>query len=397
LKPCGQVIATIKISTEDDKVKKVLLVGSGGYGAGYLEILLDKENELGWHLEGIVDPYAANGPYFSRAIEKNVPIYEGLEAYYAEHRADIAVIATPIRLHREQSVFCMEHGSDVLLEKPVAGSAEEACKIAEVSKKTGRKLMLGFQWCANAPMLAFKKDADEGRFGKLLSMKALVLWPRNFAYFSRGTRWAGKCYAEDGTPIFDSIASNATAHYLFNELWVAGKEYQASTAEKPLWYASRANDIETFDTVAIKAKTENGADLFFAASHAIKPEEALNPIFEYRFEKAVVYFGGEGREEKRLEAIFKNGEKADYGLSDNNGILQKVCKAAEYFDSSCENVCPIEAAIKHITLLEELWKKGAPVHTPKKENIIRAEDMIWVEKNAELLKECYRRASLPEE
>lgn len=378
-------------------MKKVLLVGSGGYGANYLDILWKKGEKLGWSLEGIVDPFASSGSFYREILAQKVPVYDRLEDFYAEHQADIALIATPIMLHREQSICCMEHGSDVLLEKPAAGSAAEAQRIAETAKKTGRQLVLGFQWCADDSMLAFKKDADDGKFGRLLSMKALVLWPRNFAYFNRGTRWAGKCYAKDGTPVFDSIASNATAHYLFNELWIAGKGFEAADARNPRWYASRANDIETFDNVILTAEMQNGVKLFFAASHAIAPEESLNPIFEYRFEKATVYFGGEGREEKRLEAIFNDGERLDYGLSDNNAVFQKVEKAAAFFNGTGVNVCPIEGAIKHIALLEKLWKEGGSVRVQEENELVRTEEMVWGKDNAALLKACYQKASLPEE
>ena len=199
-------------------MKKVLLVGCGGYGAGYVEEFLRRGEELGAVLAGIVDPYAEQSRVWSLIRENRIPVFREISEYYRGDRADIAVVSTPIPLHRRQAEEVMRNGSDLLLEKPAAGSAEDAEAILRTRDETGRKLTVGFQWCFNPEMLRLKKDAEEGRFGKLLSMKALVLWPRDFAYFNRGTRWAGTKYAPDGTAVFDSIASNAAAHYLFNML-----------------------------------------------------------------------------------------------------------------------------------------------------------------------------------
>ncbi len=373
-------------------MKKVILVGSGGYGAGYLPVIFEKGQELGWELVGVVDPYAAQGRLYNEILSRSIPIFNTLEEYFTERTADIACIATPIMLHADQAVFCLEHGCDVLLEKPVAGSVAEAKRIAEAAKRTGRSIVLGFQWCADPAMLAFKKDAGDGLFGKLLSQKVLVLWPRDFVYFNRGTKWAGKCFTKDGAPIFDSIASNATAHYLFNEMWLAGSDYTASAVNNLHWEASRANAIETYDTVEITGKTEGGAKLFFAASHAVAPEDQLNPVFEYRFEKGTAYFSRAGQEEKRLEVLLNDGSIKDYGISDNGSMAAKILRAAQVFDGKAENVCPIEAAIKHIEVLESLWNSGEKVCTLSEDELIRKEDRVIGIGIAEKLKEDYKNA-----
>ena len=272
-------------------MKKALLVGCGGYGAGYVEEILKSGNKLGLALSGIVDPYAEQSRVCGLIRENRIPVYRDVPAYYRENRADVAVVSTPIPLHRRQAEEVMRNGSDLLLEKPIAGSSADAEAILRTRDETGRKLTVGFQWCFNPEMLRLKKDADEGLFGRLLSMKALVLWPRDFAYFNRGTRWAGTKYAPDGTAVFDSIASNAAAHNLFNMLWMARRGYGASEARLTGFFAARANDVETFDTIALQAETEKGVPLFFAASHAVKNEERQDPVFVYRFEKATVTFG----------------------------------------------------------------------------------------------------------
>ncbi|MBR6763949.1 MAG: Gfo/Idh/MocA family oxidoreductase [Clostridia bacterium] len=376
-------------------MKKVLLVGCGGYGAGYVDMLLEHGDQVDAKLYAIADPYVENSQVKDKIYQAGIPIYQTPEEFYEKDFADIAIISTPIMLHAHQTEVCLMAGSDVLLEKPISGSVADAKRIQEARDKSGRKLVIGFQWSANDAMLQFKKDADAGLYGKLLSTKSLVLWPRDFAYYNRGTRWAGKKYAADGSAIFDSIASNATAHYLFNMLWVAGKGYEAARVGDVSFFAGKANDIETYDTLVLKGKTEDGVELFFGASHAIKREKVQNPIFEYKFEKATAYFGGKGRSEKGLEVIRNDGSIVDYGMSDNGGLAQKVEKAFAYFDGKGENVCPVEAAIKHIELLEGLWEERDAMEPFSAEKVVTLPDMVYVAGLEDTLKECFKEARLP--
>ena len=243
-------------------------------------------------------------------------------------------------------------------------------------------------------MLRLKKDADEGRFGKLLSMKALVLWPRDFAYFNRGTRWAGTKYSSDGTAVFDSIASNATAHYLFNMLWLSGKGYEASETHLKRFFAARANRIETYDTVALEAETADGVPLFFAASHAVANGERQDPVFVYRFEKADVTFGELPERPMALQARFRDGKTVDYGDSDNNGLAQKLRPALAYFAGGV-NFCPGEAALRHIRLLEEMWRGREDMPFFRESAIERTEEMVSVRGLAGILRGAYDKAELP--
>ena len=44
------------------------------------------------------------------------------------------MIATPIPLHEEQACFALEQGSHVLLEKPIAATAEAGRRIAQKAR-----------------------------------------------------------------------------------------------------------------------------------------------------------------------------------------------------------------------------------------------------------------------
>ena len=56
---------------------------------------------------------------------------------------EAVVIATPTSTHTEIAIDCLNAGKDVLVEKPLARTHQEAKKIVDAAKKNKRKLMVG--------------------------------------------------------------------------------------------------------------------------------------------------------------------------------------------------------------------------------------------------------------
>ena len=154
---------------------RIVLFGAGGYGDVYVQSLLKDRRRENYVLAGVVDPYIDRAPGREALEQAGVPVFDTPEAFYREHTADLAVIATPIPLHEEQACFALEQGSHVLLEKPIAATAEAGRRIARKARECGRVLAVGFQWCYDQAMLELKADFDAGRLGAPLDVRALVL------------------------------------------------------------------------------------------------------------------------------------------------------------------------------------------------------------------------------
>jgi len=176
-------------------------------------------------------------------------------------------------------------------------------------KKYGRFIAIGYQWSFSEAIQTLKADVFSGILGKPEHFKTAISWPRNRAYYQRGSGWGG-CIQKSGRLILDSIASNACAHYLHNMLFLLGGTMQ--TSAMPTEFRAecyRANNIENFDTCCIKLWTASGVQMYFAATHAA--QKARNPVFEYAFEKArVVYSRDEG---SQIIAQFHDGSEKVYG------------------------------------------------------------------------------------
>lgn len=339
------------------KTPSILLVGVNGYASGYVKKTLELLAGGRASVAGVVDPTAARCPDLAALTAGGAPVVDTLDAYFATGGTpDLAVVATPIALHAEQTRALLARGLPVLCEKPAAGCLADAESMAEAEKASGRFLAIGYQWSFSEAVQALKRDILAGRLGAPLRLRALVLWPRSLAYFGRNN-WAGKLRDAAGREVNDSPANNAMAHYLFNMLYVLGDA--PGTAATPSLAEARllrANAIETFDTASLRLRAA-GADLFFHVSHTIG--ENFGPVFEYVFEKGVVRYGQAGAA-GHIVTTFADGATADYGdpFADQWNKLTD-CLARAVDPSLPPPPCTIGTAIAHTRCIEAL--KALPV------------------------------------
>lgn len=362
------------------KELKVALFGIGGYAENYVHAM-EKPKRPGVRLVGAVDP-------FVKACAM-CPVYATAEALYQAQRPDIVVIGTPIQFHAEQAANAFAHGCHVVVEKPIAADLAGAQAMLRARDKAGKRLSVGFQLCYDPAMLSLKKDVDAGVYGAPVSLRAMVLWPRDHAYYHRGCGWAGKKRDAEGRPIFDSVLSNATAHYLMNMLFLTGAPVTSLACA-----TYRANPIETYDTAVVKAVSRTGAELFIAVSHAAGRAQTQDPMFEYTFEKGVIRFGAPGQKGERLTAVLADGRVRDYGAIGTE-YMENLWNMVDAIRGDVPVGCPGEAALWHVDVLERM-RGLQPEAIPLPEAWIREEDgMRWVPGLADSLRRCYDTQTLP--
>lgn len=81
--------------------------------------------------------------------------------------ATAVILNLPHFLHCEASIFFLEHGLDVLVEKPMANTTEECDKMLAAEKKSGKKLAVGHvQRFFNANRI-LKEKINSGELGRL--------------------------------------------------------------------------------------------------------------------------------------------------------------------------------------------------------------------------------------
>ena len=82
-------------------------------------------------------------------------------------RPDCVSICTYNRQHAGPAIYCLEHGYNVLLEKPFTVTLEEAVEVRRAEKKSGRILSIGFQPRFDPNMQMIKKIFESGELGKI--------------------------------------------------------------------------------------------------------------------------------------------------------------------------------------------------------------------------------------
>ncbi len=380
------------------KIFSVLIVGMGGYGANYVNEFLDNNDRDDYKIVAMVDPYPENCPRVDEIRKKGIAIFSSMEEFFENNSADYVCISSPIQYHSRQTIIALENGAGVICEKPLSATVQEGKAMLEVQQQVDKPVGIAYQWSFSKAIQALKEDILAGVLGKPIRLKTLVLWPRDFKYYNR-SKWAGKQKDSNGKWILDSVANNATAHYLHNMFYVLGQSIEESAWPKKIQAELyRANKIENFDTSAARIWTEQGVELLYLVTHAT--QELVNPKFCYEFEKATVYFDQD--KDSQIVAEFKDGTQKVYGnpFADS---FNKIWIMMDAIKGKGSHLCGINAAIPHVTAINGMQEAVGEIPDFPEELVKTSKDnqgnsiAVYVEGLSELMKNCYNNWNLPHE
>lgn len=80
---------------------------------------------------------------------------------------DAVSVCTYNRQHAPCTIYALEHGVNVLLEKPMCVTLDEAVEICRAEKKSGKVLSIGFQPRFDENMKMVKKVVESGELGQI--------------------------------------------------------------------------------------------------------------------------------------------------------------------------------------------------------------------------------------
>lgn len=388
----------------------IVLVGVKGYGELYSQELLIREEQGKIRIKGFVDLRKPDNLTMEELTKRGISFYFSLESFYRQNKADLAIISSPLQFHCEHTCLALSNGSHVLCEKPVAATTNELKKMIEYRDRYRRKVAIGYQWAYSTPIQSLKKDILAGIYGKPLRLKSIVLWPRNEEYFSR--EWAGKIKDKSGRWVLDSVVANATSHFLLNMFYILGDKTDSSAQPKSILSETyRANDIENFDTAALKFYTDQEVELLFLASHTISSIEEYGPAFEYEFENGVIKYHGkvssyngsrkkvDEKQKSIIQGTLSDGTNINYGSLPNThfGKLDKIIEAI--LDDNVTILCGLETAGVLPLCIEQIHQ-SVPHPTIFPENKLKfdkTDNIIWVDGLADTMRRCYEEWKLPQE
>jgi predicted dehydrogenase len=289
------------------------------------------------------------------------------------------------------SQLALAHGSHVLCEKPLCATVQDARQFIDLAAGSDRIVAVGYQWSFAEAIQKLKADIRAGVLGRPLRLKSYVFWPRGATYYQRN-RWAGRLKTNDGAWVLDSPVNNATAHYLHNMFFVLGDQLDTSATpvsiEAELY---RANDIENYDTAALRCRTDADVEILFYTSHAL--DENKGPSFDYEFEEAVVRYADRGA---HLIATYRDGRQHDYGdpFADDS---RKLWLTAEAIRHKGRVVCGPQTAAAHILAMNGAHESMPAITLFPTEVVRLTGELTWVDGLSAGLKACYDHNLLPAE
>ena len=92
-------------------------------------------------------------------------------------KLDIISIAVPTLLHKEVALKSIETGANILIEKPIADTVENAREIVSAAKNKNVKLMVGHIERFNPAVSEFKNIISSGTLGNLSSISSRRVGP----------------------------------------------------------------------------------------------------------------------------------------------------------------------------------------------------------------------------
>ena len=99
--------------------------------------------------------------------KKGINFYLSHKELIDNEPLDCVSVCTYNATHAECTIYALEHGVNVLLEKPMCVTLEEAVAICKAEKESGKILSIGFQPRFDPNMQMIKKIVESGELGEI--------------------------------------------------------------------------------------------------------------------------------------------------------------------------------------------------------------------------------------
>ena len=168
---------------------RVGVIGAGGMATNHMEAMVKDRDTDNFEIVNVCDIY-------DKRLDKAAQLTGGKPV--KEYRRlldnkdiDWVLIATPEHWHFQMAMDALDAGKHVYVEKPMTHSIEQAKKLTEKVKSTGRKLQVGVQGMSDESYAVANEHIKAGELGKIVL--AQIDYSRNY----QGDFWAGDEYPID--------------------------------------------------------------------------------------------------------------------------------------------------------------------------------------------------------
>lgn len=260
---------------------KYALIGCGRIAVNHVKAVL--KNELEFVAACDVEPEKIDILFEKTNIEDSglVKRYADYREMLAENEIELVGIATESGVHAEIALYCIEHGVNCIIEKPIAMSIQDADAIIRCSEERGVKVAACHQNRFNVAVQELRGALEAGRFGKLSHGSIHVRWNRNENYYSQAP-WRGK-WASDGGALM-----NQCIHGIDLLRWMFGDEVEEVYGQTRQQFHDY---LEAEDVGMAVVKFKNGAIATIEGTTNVYPQNLEETLYVFG-EKGTVKVGG---------------------------------------------------------------------------------------------------------
>lgn len=154
---------------------KVALIGCGSWGNNHARVYFELDDIC--ELIAVCDIDRGRAERVARRY--NCKAYTDYRELIRDCKPEAVSICTPSSTHFEIAYDIARNGIDLLVEKPMCTSVDDALKLVSEAERMGIVLMPGHIECFNPGVRRVKSMIEEGRLGDILMLtaKRVSYWP----------------------------------------------------------------------------------------------------------------------------------------------------------------------------------------------------------------------------
>jgi UDP-N-acetylglucosamine 3-dehydrogenase len=156
-----------------DRPLRAGVVGLGMMGRNHVRVWDEVVDEAELVAVADPDPAALKGATAGRCARG----FADVERMLAEEELDLVSIVAPTSQHRAVTLAALRAGANVLVEKPIAATREEALEMIEAAEAAGRMLTVGHIERFNPAIRELHRRLAAGELGRIFQVSATRLGP----------------------------------------------------------------------------------------------------------------------------------------------------------------------------------------------------------------------------
>jgi predicted dehydrogenase len=211
---------------------RVIVIGCGSMARHHVEKRLSTNPNT--QIVGIADPSAEARSQMLEIVQRagliSLPAYATVQELLANHAqaSDAAFIITPHAFHFEQAKLCLEAGLDVLLEKPMVITHQEAEELIRVRDQTGKLLVIAFNGSLSPQIRTASKMLRSGELGEVRMISASIWegWKDNYrGHWKQDAKISGGGFMFDtGAHMMNTVADLANEEFVDVAAWLDNRD-----------------------------------------------------------------------------------------------------------------------------------------------------------------------------